>query len=63
LDGQPLGDPYDHYSAQGVTIDRHDYGDIVLAAGKHTITFTVTGKQNASPRYGFGVDVIELAPR
>jgi hypothetical protein len=61
LDGAPLGEPYDHAGA-GVTIDRKSYGSVQLTAGSHQLTFTVTGKSDGSPRYGFGLDAIELSP-
>lgn len=62
LDGTPLGAPYDHSLPSGVAIDRKDYGQVELSTGTHVLEFTVTGKADTSPRYGFGVDAIELAP-
>ncbi|MCW3819041.1 SUMF1/EgtB/PvdO family nonheme iron enzyme [Micromonospora sp. DR5-3] len=61
LDGVPLGKAYDH-AGEGVSIDRKDYGAVDLTAGAHRLTFTVTGKTDTSPRYGFGLDAIELTP-
>jgi formylglycine-generating enzyme required for sulfatase activity len=62
LDGTPLGAAYDHGLPSGVALDRAGYGSVALAAGSHTLTFTVTGKRDTSPRYGFGLDAIELRP-
>lgn len=62
LDGAPLGGPYDHSVPSGVSVDRKSYGDVTLSAGRHQLTFTVTGKADTSPRYGFGLDSIELTP-
>lgn len=62
LDGRPLGEEYDHFNVSGVALDRRAYGPISLAAGKHSLTFTITGKNEESPRHGFGLDGIELDP-
>jgi hypothetical protein len=63
LDGAPLGEAYDHSTPDGVSIDRQSYGGVSLSAGPHRLTFTVTGKVDTSPRYGFGLDAIELSPQ
>ncbi|WP_076469814.1 ADP-ribosylglycohydrolase family protein [Micromonospora avicenniae] len=63
LDGEPLGEAYDHSTSGDVAIDRQTYGSVDLTAGMHELSFVVTGKQATSPRYGFGVDTIELQPQ
>ncbi|MEV1332201.1 ADP-ribosylglycohydrolase family protein [Micromonospora costi] len=63
LDGEPLGEPYDHATSGPVAVDRQSYGPVDLSAGTHELSFVVTGKQASSPRYGFGLDTIELDPR
>ncbi|MGN9811669.1 ADP-ribosylglycohydrolase family protein [Micromonospora sp. BQ11] len=46
--------------AGGVDTVRRDHGVVDLAAGAHTLSFEVTGKPTSSPRYGFGLDALDL---
>jgi hypothetical protein len=62
LDGVPLGGAYDHGIPSGVALERQTHAGVQLSAGQHRIVFTVTGKRPTSPRYGFGIDAIQLDP-
>jgi hypothetical protein len=59
IDGQQVGQPYDAYSPTLET-RRVDYGQARLSEGRHTLTFTVTGKNPASTGFFAGMDVLEL---
>lgn len=61
LDGDQLGDPFDAYHAPEVVIsDPIDYGTRQLAAGKHTLVLTVTGKNADSTSFMAGLDYLQL---
>lgn len=60
LDGQPLGQPLDFYSAANVT-RRITLGVRELTEGDHTLTVEVAGTNpEAIPRYMFGIDYLKL---
>jgi hypothetical protein len=59
VDGTPLGQPFDGYHANTVTIDFGvDFGSVALSAGSHELTWTVTGKNPASINYLVGIDYL-----
>ena len=59
VDGTALGQPFDGYHANGVTIDTAvNFGNVALAAGSHQLTFTVTAKNPASANYLVGLDYL-----
>jgi hypothetical protein len=61
IDGAPVGSPLDGYHAGSVVITPPaDDGQVQLAAGSHTLTLTVTGKNPASSNYLAGLDYLEL---
>lgn len=60
IDGQRIGEPFDGYNPAGVSTQRVDYGEIQLAQGRHTATFTVTGKNANAKGFFAGVDLLEL---
>jgi hypothetical protein len=61
VDGTPLGQPFDGYHANTVTIDFGvDFGPVALSAGTHQLTWTVTGKNPASINYLVGIDYLVL---
>ncbi|TDO46304.1 DUF2961 family protein [Kribbella sp. VKM Ac-2527] len=51
---------FDGYVASGVTTQRVDLGAATLAAGKHQLAITVTGKNPAATNYLVGVDLLDL---
>jgi hypothetical protein len=51
---------FDGYVASGVSTQRVDLGAATLAAGKHQLTVTVTGKNPAATNYLVGVDLLDL---
>jgi hypothetical protein len=59
VDGQQVGQPYDAYSPTLET-QRVDYGQAQLSAGRHELTFAVTGKNPSATGFFAGVDVLEL---
>lgn len=63
VDGTTLPNVFDGYGS-GVTTQSFDFGAVALAAGNHSITFTVTGTNAASVnnRYNAGVDSLDLVP-
>ena len=59
VDGTVLGQPFDGYHANGVTIDFSvNFGTVALSAGTHQLTWTVTGKNPASANYLVGIDYL-----
>ncbi|MBV9875737.1 MAG: DUF2961 domain-containing protein [Verrucomicrobia bacterium] len=59
VDGTPLGQPFDGYHANTVTIDFGvDFGSVALTAGTHKLTWTLTGKNPASINYLVGIDYL-----
>ncbi len=59
LDGKPLGNPVDFYSAAIVTQDK-SFGPVELQAGSHSLTLRNVGKNAESKGYFFGLDGILL---
>ncbi|GAA0593714.1 DUF2961 domain-containing protein [Kribbella sandramycini] len=51
---------FDGYAASGVSTQRVGLGSRQLAAGKHQLTITVTGKNPAATGFLAGLDVLEL---
>jgi hypothetical protein len=60
IDGQPIGNPIDGYAAATVRADAIPLGTLELSKGKHTVTMTVTGKNDAATDYRAGLDFLEL---
>lgn len=60
LDGKPVGQPFDGYNDGVVRSERVNLGLADLAAGKHELTFEVTGKNEKSSSYMVGVDSVLL---
>jgi hypothetical protein len=59
LDGTQVGTAFDAYHADTVQVsDPIDYGSHQLAAGRHTLTLTVTGHNAASVNYFAGLDYL-----
>ncbi|MDQ6658503.1 MAG: DUF2961 domain-containing protein [Actinomycetota bacterium] len=61
IDGKDLAAPIDNYQPAGVTIATQQLGAVALAAGKHTLTLTLTGRNPAATNYFAGLDVLVLA--
>jgi hypothetical protein len=64
IDGRPLGGAIDTYASEGEAgfAEEALLGRIELAQGDHTITFTVTGKAEASGGLGARLDYVSLEP-
>lgn len=62
IDGRPVGQPFDGYAAEAGRSDEIVLGRVELAAGSHTVTFTVQGKADAASGLGASVDYLELEP-
>lgn len=62
VDGTNAGDPIDLYNASVIPSDPIDLGVLDLTAGKHILSFEVTGKNASATGYLFGLDYIKLAP-
>jgi hypothetical protein len=61
VDGTTVGTPVDGYHAGSVAITPvTDDGQLQLAAGRHLLTLTVTGKNAASSNYLAGLDYLSL---
>jgi hypothetical protein len=60
VDGEPLGEQFDAYSATLVDGAAHDHGAVELSAGTHRLTWTVTGRNPASRGFFAGVDAVAL---
>ena len=61
VDGTAIGTPVDGYHAGGVVVTAPaDDGQRQLAAGAHTLTLTVTGKNPAAANYLAGLDYLGL---
>ncbi|MEV6285701.1 DUF2961 domain-containing protein [Kribbella sp. NPDC051770] len=59
VDGnQPVS--FDGYQAVGVGTQKVDLGNATLAAGKHQLSVTLTGKNAAAVNFLAGVDVLDL---
>lgn len=61
IDGKKSGSPIDEYGAS-VTAKRFSLGSTLLSASKHTLTFTVTGKNKASSGYRAAFGEFDLEP-
>jgi hypothetical protein len=62
LDGKPIGDAIDFYSAE-VAVHELSLGDQTLPVGAHTIRFECVGKNSASRGYKLGIDSVRLRQR
>ena len=62
LDGKPIGDAIDFYSAE-VAVHELSLGDQTLPVGAHTIRFECAGKNPASRGYKLGIDSVRLRQR
>jgi len=60
IDGHAVGQPFDGYNGNGVTTTLVDYGQVALAAGQHTLTLTITGKNPNAAGYYAGIDYLEF---
>lgn len=61
VDGTTVGAPLDAYNNPDVTVTGPiDYGTMPLAAGRHTLTITVTGHNPASAGFFAGLDYFTL---
>jgi hypothetical protein len=60
IDGRPIGNPIDGYAAATARADAIALGTLELSKGKHTVTMTVTGKNDAATDYRAGLDFLEL---
>lgn len=61
IDGKKVSAPIDNYQPTGVAIATRQLGAVTLAAGKHTLTLTMTGHNSAATNYFAGLDVLVLA--
>ncbi|HZP81998.1 MAG TPA: DUF2961 domain-containing protein [Chthonomonadaceae bacterium] len=62
VDGQPVGEPTDTYSAPVLAKGKTTLGTLELTAGAHRITFRAVGKNANSTGYLIGVDALGLEP-
>ena len=62
LDGNPIGDPTDAYSANITQQFPLKLGSLMIKAGEHTLKFQCTGKNPLSKGYSLGLDLIEMMP-
>jgi hypothetical protein len=60
LDGRPLGEPFDAYNAALAVEPPKLLGTVALAEGKHMLTMTVVGKNEASTDWLGGLDLLVL---
>ncbi|MDA0185651.1 hypothetical protein OJ997_35425 [Solirubrobacter phytolaccae] len=60
LDGRPLGGPFDAYAAALGVEPAKLLGTVALAEGKHMLTMTVVGKNEASTDWLGGLDLLVL---
>jgi hypothetical protein len=61
VDGEPAGETFDGYHAGSVAVsDPLPLGTKTLTAGTHTLTLTVTGKNDAATNYYAGLDYLSL---
>jgi hypothetical protein len=62
LDETKLGHPIDLYQPTWGVLDPMDLGVVEIKAGRHIFGADVTGKNDASHTYAFGLDYIKLEP-
>jgi len=62
LDNKEVGSLYDLYSGRVSPAGSLELGVHEFAAGRHTLRFTVVGKNLAAGNYYFGLDTIDLLP-
>lgn len=62
FNGADLGGPIDLYSAPTMPSDVVDLGEVAVPASPSVLNVTVTGKNDASSGYKFGLDYIKLVP-
>ncbi len=60
FDSIMVGQPFDGYSPEVILSGPVGFGRAELSTGRHTITFTVTGKNAPSSGFFVGVDLLEL---
>jgi hypothetical protein len=60
IDGRPVGAPFDGYAAVLARATPLSLGTLALSEGKHILTLTVTGKNEASTDYLAGLDLLVL---
>ncbi len=63
VDGHPLGAPIDLYAPLVLPSGRIPIGTPDLAAGPHTLSFRITGKNAAAAGYSLGLDAFTLTPQ
>ena len=60
IDGRPLGAPFDGYAATLARAEPLSLGTLALSEGRHILTLTVTGKNEAATDYLAGLDLLVL---
>ncbi len=60
IDGRPLGAPFDGYAATLQRAEPLSLGTLALSEGRHLLTMTVTGKNEAATDYLAGLDLLVL---
>ena len=60
VDGRSCGPPIELYAPMVLPTGAIELERMHLTAGKHRISFAVTGKHSESTAYRFGIDAIEL---
>lgn len=60
IDGRPVGERFDGYSAAVARSQPVSLGHLELAEGSHTLTLAVPEKNPASTGYHAGIDYLEL---
>ncbi len=62
VDGKSLGDCNGYAPSVAIPANASLMGELALAAGTHSVTFVVNGKDPRSTGYLAGVDLIALIP-
>ncbi len=62
FNGVDVGQPIDLYSAQTLVSDQVDLGVVTVTGERPIFKVTVTGKNDASQGYKFGLDYLKLLP-
>jgi hypothetical protein len=60
IDGRAIGTPIDGYASATARADAIPLGTLELSKGKHTVSMTVTGKNDAATDFRAGLDFLEL---